>query len=306
MVQATSLIKKVTVLAVSLLWMGEAVAQDLTPRLYWPAPKGTEVIVAGYTHASGDVLFDQTIPLYDVDSDINVGILAYVRTISLWSRSSNIMLELPYSRGTSKGFVGQYPVQTEFSGLSDLGLTLTVNLLGAPSMTREDFLELRADPHPIVGASLKVIAPTGQYDSDKLINVGTNRWATRLQLGSIIPLRLSWLLEAAAGVWLYSDDKDYLPGKREQDPIYSMEAHVIKRFRPGLWASLDFTHFRGGRQTIGGERLGDVQRNVKIGGTVVLPFAGRHAVKLGYASGTVTKYGSDFDQFLVTYQVALK
>jgi hypothetical protein len=306
MMRATSPIKKVAGLTVFLLWTGEVAAQDLTPRLYWPAPKGTQVIVAGYSHASGDVLFDRTVPLYDVDSDIDVWMVAYLRTLSLWGRSSNVMLELPYSRGTSRGLIGEYPAQREFSDLGDLGFTMTVNLLGAPSMTREDFLELRADPRPILGASLKVIAPTGHYDSDKLINVGANRWATRLQLGSIIPLRPSWLLEAAAGVWLYSDDEDYLPGAREQDPIYSVETHVIKRFRPGFWASLDFTYFRGGRQTIGGERLGDVQKNAKIGGTVVIPFAGRHAVKLGYASGAVTKYGSDFDQFLVTYQMALR
>ena len=93
---------------------------------------------------------------------------------------------------------------------------------------------------------------------------------------------------------------------REQDPIYALEAHLIKRFRPGFWASLDFTYFTGGRQTIGGERLGDVQQNAKLGGTVVIPFADRHAVKIGYATGTVTKYGSDFDQFLVTYQVLLR
>ena len=282
------------------------VAQELTPRLYWPAPKGTKVLVAGYSYSSGDVLFDHSIPLYDVDSDINVGILAYMQTLGLWGRSSNIMVELPYSWGTTKGFVDKYPVQREFSDFGDLGFTMTVNLLGAPSMTREDFLKLRADPHPIVGASVKIIAPTGHYDSNKLINVGTNRWATRLQLGSIIPLKPSWLLELTGGVWFFGDDDEFLPGVREQDPIYSAQANLIKRFRPGLWASLDLTYFEGGRQTIGGERLSDVQKNIKVGGTVVVPFAGRHAIKIGYASGAVTKYGSDFDQLLVSYQVLLK
>ena len=75
--------------------VAEAAAQELTPRLYWPAPKGTQLLVAGYSHSAGDVLFDRTIPLYDVDSDINVGILAYLQTLSLWGRSSNIMVELP-------------------------------------------------------------------------------------------------------------------------------------------------------------------------------------------------------------------
>ena len=286
--------------------VAEAAAQELTARLYWPAPKGTQLLVAGYSHSSGDVLFDRTIPLYDVDSDINVGILAYLQTLSLWGRSSNIMVELPYSWGTTKGLIENYPAQRDFSAFGDLGFTLTVNLMGAPSMTREDFLALRADPHPIIGASLKVIAPTGGYDSDRLINVGANRWASRLQLGAIIPFKPSWLFEAAAGIWFYGDDDEYLPGAREQNPIYALEAHLIKRFRPGFWASLDFTYFTGGRQTIGGERLEDVQQNAKVGATVVIPFAGRHAVKIGYATGTVTKYGADFDQFLLTYQVLLR
>ena len=298
--------KVITLVTFYIFLVAETAAQELTPRLYWPAPKGTQLLVAGYSLSVGDVLLDRSIPLYEVDSEINVGILAHLQTLSLWGRSSNIMVELPYSWGTTKGLIEKDPAQRDFSAFGDLGFTLTVNLMGAPSMTREDFLALRADPHPIIGASLKVIAPTGDYDSDRLINVGANRWATRLQLGTIIPFRPSWLLEAAAGIWLYSDDDEFLPGMREQDPIYALEAHLIKRFRPGFWASLDFTYFTGGRQTIGGERLGDVQQNAKLGGTVVIPFADRHAVKIGYATGTVTKYGSDFDQFLVTYQVLLR
>ena len=173
-------------------------------------------------------------------------------------------------------------------------------------MTLEQFQQFRADPEPVIGASLKVVAPTGDYDSDKLINVGGNRWATRAQVGSIIPVRPTWLLELAAGVWLFGDDDEFLPGKRQQDPIYSAQANVIKRIRPGLWASLDLTYFEGGRSTIGGNRLRDVQQNLKVGGTLVVPFGGRHAIKIGYANGTVTKYGSDFDQFLLTYQMLLK
>jgi len=293
-------------LAVCIFWVAKGAAQELTPRLYWPAPQGTKVLVAGYSHASGDVFFDRSIPLYGVDSDINVGILAYLHTLGLWGRSSNFLVELPYTWGNTKGFIGETPARSDFSDFGDLRFTMTVNLLGAPSMTLEDFLEFRSNPRPIVGASLKVVAPTGHYDSNKLINIGGNRWATRLQLGSVIPLRPAWLLELEAGVWFFGDDDEFLPGAREQEPIYSAQLNLIKRFRPGFWASLDLTYFGGGRQTIGGDRLSDVQHNVKIGGTVVVPFAGRHAIKIGYARGAVTKYGSDFDQFLVTYQVLLR
>jgi hypothetical protein len=228
-----------------------------------------------------------------------------VQTLGLWGRTSNLLLELPYSRGTTKGLLDDNPVSRNFNDFGDLGVTLNVNLRGAPSMTEEDFLALRTKPHPIIGASLKVVAPTGNYDSNRLINVGLNRWAIRAQLGSIIPLRPTWLLEFTAGAWIFGDDDDFLAGRKEQEPIYSVQTNLIKRIRPGLWASLDLTYFTGGRQTIGEDQLEDAQSNLKIGATVVVPFLGRHAIKIGYANGIVTRYGNDFDQFLLSYQVVL-
>ena len=100
-------------------------------------------------------------------------------------------------------------------------------------------------------------------------------------------------------------DDDFITGKREQDPIYSAEAHLIRRFRPGFWASLDANYFTGGRQTIGGDPLRDVQSNRRFGGTLMVPFAGRHAIKVGYSIGTRTRYGDDFRKLLVAYQVLL-
>jgi len=287
------------------LWSANLAAQELTPRLYWPAPKGTKVLVSGYTYLDGDVLVDRSLPISGVDSSINSGVLAYVQTLGLWGRSTNLLVELPYTWGKTKGFVYGAPAQRDFSGFGDLGVTLTVNLRGAPSMTREDFLKLRANPHPLLGASLKVLAPTGQYDNHRLINVGVNRWATRAQLGAILPLRPSWLLELSASMWFFGDDDEYLTGKREQAPIYGAQIHLIKRLRPGFWASLDLSAFRGGRQTIEGNKLDDEQRNGKIGATLVVPFLQRHAIKFGYATGTVTRYGNDFDQFLLSYNVLL-
>jgi len=300
------ILRTLLVWAVCSLWVAESVAQELTPRSYWPVPRGTRILVTGYSYTDGDVLLDRSLPVSGVDSRIHVGVLAYQQTLGLWGRSTNLLVELPYSQGTTKGLLAEEPVNRDFAGFGDLGFTLTVNLLGAPSMTREDFQALRANPRPILGASLKVVVPTGHYDSDRLINVSANRWAARAQLGYIIPLKPTWLLELTAGAWFFGDDDEYLAGKREQEPIFSGQANLIKRFRPGLWASLDLTYFQGGRQTIGGGRLSDVQKNLKVGGTLVLPFRGRHAIKFGYANGTVTKHGNDFNQFLMSYQVLLK
>jgi hypothetical protein len=295
-----------TGLAMSGIWVHQVAAQDLTPRAYWPAPKGTRVAVVGYSYIAGDVLLDPTTPVTGVDSKIHTGVLGYLQTFDLWGRTANAVVELPYSWGTAKGFVDGAPARRDLSGFGDLGLTLSVNLLGAPTMTPADFQALRADPHSILGASLKVVAPTGQNNTNRLVNVGANRWAARLELGTIIPFSPPWLLELHAGTWFLGDDDDYLAGRRQQDPIFEAQVHLVRRFKPGFWASLDVNYFTGGRQTIGGEEQSVTQDNSRVGATVAVPFGGRHAVKIGYFTGLRTELGSDANQLLVSYQVLIR
>jgi len=173
-------------------------------------------------------------------------------------------------------------------------------------MSVQEFQALRANPRPILGASIKVLLPTGRYDSGRLLNVGMNRIAIKPELGLALPLSEKWIFETEAGAWIFGDDPDFFTGYREQAPIWSAEFHLVRRFRPGFWASLDANYFTGGRQRIGGVRLTDVQRNAKAGFTLVVPFKGRHAVKLGYSTGVITEFGTDFDQFLLSYQTVLK
>jgi hypothetical protein len=287
-------------------WAGSVAAQELTPRTYWPAPKGVKIGVLGYVYAEGDVLFDPSIPLYAVDSDVNVAVLAYLQTFSLWGRTANVLVDLPYQWGTTRGFIEDTPAEGSVSGFGDPGVTLTVNLLGAPTMTGQEFQALRQDPHPILGTSVKVIVPIGQYDPGRLLNVGGNRWAVKAELGAAIPIRPKVIFEVEGGVWFLGDDDDFLPGERKQDPIYGIEFHLIRRFKPGFWAAFDANFFYGGRQTIDGRELVDVKQNSRIGATLVVPFKGRHAVKLGYATGIFTEFGTDFDQYLVTYQMLFR
>lgn len=285
------------------LWATAAVAQDLTPRFYWPAPNGTKVAIVGYSYSTGDVLMDPSLPIYGVDSRINTAYIGYLQTFSLFGRTTNVIVELPYSCGTTEGILVEEESERIYSGFNDLGVALSINLLGAPSMDLAGFQKLRADPHPIIGASLKVVAPTGHYDPNRLINPGTNRWSARFEVGSVIPLGGKWLLEIEAGLWVFGDDPDFVTGKREQEGIIAAEVHLVHRFRPGFWASLEANYFTGGRQTIDGNQLTDLQRNSRIGATVVVPFKGRHAVKFGVSTAVVTDHGTDFDQYILGYQV---
>lgn len=287
---------------VAMVWAQQASSQELSPRLYWPAPTGTRLVVFGYQYSDGDVLMDPSIPLYGVDSRIGTLLAGYVQTFDLWGRTTNLLLEVPYSRGSTQGLLEGQMLRRDFSGFNDLAVSATINLLGAPAMTREEFQALRADPRPIVGLNFKLIMPTGRYDENRLINVGANRWAARVQLGSILPLRPRWLFEIAAGAWFFGTDPDFISGPRDQDPIYAVETHLIRRFKPGFWGALDINYFTGGAQTIGGQELVDLQSNSRLGATLAIPFPGRSALKLVYSTGTRTRFGTDFNQFTVTYQ----
>jgi hypothetical protein len=175
-----------------------------------------------------------------------------------------------------------------------------VNFYGAPALSLQEFAGYRQDL--IVGASLQVSAPLGQYDADKLVNIGTNRWAVKPELG-VSKAWGSWTLELATGVTFYSDNDDFLSGKtREQDPIYSVQGHLIYSFRSGVWGALNATYYTGGRATVDGVQGDNLQQNSRLGATVALPLDRHNSIKLYASTGVSTRTGSDFDAIGIAWQ----
>jgi hypothetical protein len=288
-------------LSAIVLWSNTVPAQELNPRAYWPAPKGTNLLVVGYQGSSGDVVTDASLPITGVEADIDFAQVTYQRTLSLLDRTANLQLNLPYTRGSVEGFAEGEFRSRQFSELADARFLISVNLRGAPTMDPSEFQALRANPRTIFGASILVQAPTGGYEPDKLINAGTNRWAVKPAIGAIWPVRPTWLLEFDLGVWIYGDNDEFLGATRKQDPIIAAEFHVVKRIRPGFWAALDFTYYAGGQTTIGGSERDDRQENSRLGGTLLFPFKGRYAIRASYSTGIVTAIGGDFDNFSLSF-----
>jgi hypothetical protein len=283
---------------------GVAFSQDLTPRAYWPTPNGTNVFVLSYQRSTGDIVTDPSLPLTGVDSDIDYLQLSYQRTFSLAGRTAAIQLSVPYSKGATEGLVEGEFLQRDTSGLGDTRLRLAYNIKGAPSMDAAGFQALRNAPQTIVGASVLIQAPTGDYEADKLINIGTNRWSVKPAIGVIWPLRPTWLLEFELGAWFFGDNDDFLGESRKQDPILSTEFHLIKRIRRSFWASLDANFYVGGRTSIGENEQANLQRNSRVGATVVFPFRRGHAIRSSISTGVVTESGGDFKMFTLSYLYA--
>ncbi|WP_235898498.1 transporter [Parahaliea maris] len=280
-----------------------ALGQELTPRAYWPAPVGTQLLTLGTSYTDGDTVPDPSLPIVGLDSSISTVTVGYTRAFALAGRTATVSFQQSYADGNTQAvheILGK--LERDYQGRGDFSAGFSINLLGAPAMTREAFAELRRNPRPILGASLKVVAPTGEYNKNRLINVGANRWAAKAELGYIQPLGGNWLLELDLGVWGFADNDDFVGFTREQDPIYSTQVHLIKRFAPGFWGSLNVNGYRGGRSTVDGRELDDLQRDSKAGITLVFPFAGKNAIKASYAFGSVNDSDESFDLYQLSYQ----
>ena len=284
------------------LLAGRAGAQELTPRAYAPNPKGGNIFILGYARSTGGVLFDPALPFDDVNAAINAGSFLYGRTFGLFGRSASAQIGLPYVFGDIDGFVeGEYQQITR-SGLKDLAGKVTVNLLGGPALSPREFAGRR--PDTVLGASLAVVAPTGQYDPSKLINIGSNRWSLKPEVG-VSKTWGPWYAELYGGVWLFTTNTDFYGGSvREQDPVGTLQAHVVYTFKPRLWLAADATFYTGGRTTLDGTVKADLQKNSRIGLTLAVPVGRRAALRVAWASGFTTRVGADFDTLSVGLQVA--
>jgi len=278
-----------------------ASAQELAPRAYWPTPNGMNVFVLAYQHSKGDIVTDPSLPLTGVDSDIDYLQLSYQRTFSLRDRTATVQLSLPFSRGETEGLVDDEFHQRRTSGRGDARARFSINLKGAPSMDAAGFQALRDNPETIVGASLLVQAPTGEYEPDKVINLGTNRWSVKPAIGMILPIHPTWLLEFEIGAWFFGNNDEFLGETREQDPVLSTEFHLVKRIRRGFWVSLDANFYVGGRTSIGENKQANLQRNSRVGATMVFPIKGKHALRGSFSTGAVTESGGDYEMLILSY-----
>ena len=155
----------------------------------------------------------------------------------------------------------------------------------------------------IVGTSVTVTAPTGQYDGQKLINLGTNRWAFKPEIGVAVP-KGRWDFDGYVGVWLFTDNDDFFPGgkSRSQDPVVALQGHVSYTFKPRLWAAVDATWYQGGGARVDdGDPSSDLN-NSRLGGTLSFPMGRRQSLKLAYSSGLSARTGTNFRTLSVGYQ----
>ena len=279
-------------------------AQDLDPRAYAHVPVNGTFLVWGFAVSHGGVVSDPTLPVTDVNATVETPSIGVGRSFDLFGKTAQVFGALPYSWAQASGKVMGEGKDITRAGLYDMRIRLSVLVRGAPAASVAQFA--KAPRRTILGTSLTVVAPTGQFFPDRLINLGTNRWAFKPEFAVSQPMGQKWLLDVYSALWLFTANDSYYPGTqtRTQEPMGAFQAHLSYNFTRLLWAAFDATYYVGGRSTVDGIANDDRQSNTRVGATVAFPVGRRHSIKLAVSKGAIVRSGADFTTFSFGWQSA--
>ncbi|MDH5502119.1 MAG: transporter [Gammaproteobacteria bacterium] len=258
--------------------------QDVEPRRWTPFPDGTNILGTAYARTSGDVLFDPVLLVEDAQADVDTLIVAYARSFAFAGRLSRLDVIVPWQNANWSGLLEGAPASVSRVGLADPSFRVSVNLFGAPAASGNESQTYVAnqDVSTLVGVAIAVTVPLGEYLDDKLLNLGSNRYIIRPQVG-VVHTRGAWSYELTGSTFFFTDNKKFLiSSMREQDPLYAVQAHLIRVFRPGLWSSLSAAYGWGGENTVDGVPGRDKSRVVLAAISAGFPVAKAQGVSVSY------------------------
>jgi len=264
-------------------------------------PKSSNAIILSYSWSSGQVTFDPSLPIEDANGRFQAQVLSYFHSFGLFGRSSSVVVSLPYANGNFEATVAGERQRVYRSGLADSRVRFSVNLRGGPAMRAKEFVAWREKS--LIGASITAVVPTGQYDPVRAVNIGSNRWAVKPEMG--FTKRWGRLAgEAYTGVWFFGSNPQFFPGQnhRSQHPMAALESHLAYYFNRRLWVSADVNFWGAGSTEINGVGKGDSQRASRAGISAAIPVKQHHSFKAGYSRGAYVRVGGNFQTLSLAWQ----
>jgi len=293
--------KKLIFLLTIVFLCGEFVqGQEFEPRSLGNLPVKSNFAVVGYVYSSGNVLLDPAISIENLNAKVHGVAAGYLRSFNFFGKLAKVDVVVPYAIGDWDGNYKGIDTATSRNGFGDIRLRLSVNIVGSPALKMSEFRSYKQKT--IVGFNIQVIAPTGQYFSDKLINLGSNRWTFRPQIG-ISQMINRWILEFYIGGWFFTQNSNFWGGNElAQKPIGISKVHVIYSFPKGVWLAADIGYGSGGRTTINDVVKDTHLSGLRYGLTAMIKLMDHHFLKLYAVSGIRFEKGSDYDMFGIAYQ----
>ena len=248
-------------------------AQGDGPRAYFPTPVDMNVLTGYGLFLDGNRSLDPGVIFAEGDVDVHIGLLQYTRSLAVAGNAAGLFAIVPAGEvtGTLKGPAAS--VSSSSSGFGDILLGGAFTLYGMPAMPQEEYRAF--NPDFAAGMLLKIGVPTGEYTSTQPINLGSNRWSLQAGLPlfyyfgeSLLDEKLT-TIEVLPSVTFFTNNNDPFGGdKLKQDPLVQIEAHITQNINRALWLSIDGIWTYGGETSMDGQKAGNTQQSIALGGSI--------------------------------------
>ncbi len=276
--------------------------QDLDPRAYARVPVNATILISGFAYSDGGIVADVAVPLENGHATVETPSVGLARSFSLFGQTAQAFGSVSYAWAQISADVQGQGKATNLSGFTDMRFRVSMLFCGAPAVQVQEFSKVPRQT--ILGTSVTVVAPVGQYSAQQVANLGTNRWAFRPEVALSQPLGERWLFDLYAAVWLFTKNRSFFPGSSvcTQDPMLSFQAHISLNVQPMMWLAFDMTYYTGGQSSVNGVPVDNRQNNLRVGGTLVLPVGIRHSVKVAGSRGAIIRFGADYTTLSIGWQ----
>jgi hypothetical protein len=270
------------------------------PRTYANTPVDVNQVELDYAHATADSSLDTSLVIYGAHLELNEATVGYTRTFGIIDHSAWIKASVPFAYVS--GSVDGSGLSGSASGAGDASLQLTTLLLGGPALSAADFEKYA--PTTTLGVSLTVSGPSGQYDPSRVLNLGSDRWSFKPEIGISHPFGpdQKWVLDGHFYTYFFTDNTEY-HGKEvlRQEPLPGLEAHVSYNFTPELWTSLDANYSFRGTTFVDGVDQNNAQRNLTLGTETSWTLNSRNTVAFSFAKSVVHVNAPNFSEVTLKY-----
>jgi hypothetical protein len=254
----------------------------------------------------GTIDLDPVLRVENGTFDMWVAGIGYTRSFELLGKSARLDFNAPYARGRWEGLVNGIDTVVRRQGFMDPYMRFSINLYGAPPLRGKEYIQYRRE-HPVdttIGAALGVILPFGDYNEEKLINLGNNRITFRPQLG-VLHQHNKWQFELTGSVFLSQANDEFLVNSElKRNPLWFSQGHIIYTFKPGWWASASVGYAYGGRSEIDGVSKDDAQRTLYTALSLGIPINQQQCLKLSYFTcDTHTATGSSYNSLIAAWSI---
>ncbi len=276
-------------------------SQDLEPGFLSAMPIGGNFVIASYIYSSGNILLDNTLPIEDLKAKLNNMGIGYVRSFKLFNRLAKFDVVVPYSLGKYNALVDGEQTSASRNGFGDPSFRLSMILVGVNALEPKEYFKQKPKKFKL-GIIFRFKAPIGNYDSEKLINIGANRWTFRTGIAGSYTIRKKIVLEGHLNSWFFTENNEFLGENiSKQKALFGSQLHITYIFKPGIWAALSTGRTYGGNTEMNGIEQDVTQNNTRFGLAFSYRLNKNNGLKVAFTNGFITRSGADFTTFLLTY-----